>query len=408
MNKGAIANPTFPAYSRTKYCQYMAFPEERIMTVSELNTLVNAELSQMAVRVRGEISDLRVNGKFVYFDLKDDSSRINCFMMSFQLHQQLEDGMEAIVAGSPGVYVPYGKYTFRARTVEPVGEGALRRAFELTRRKLEEEGLFSEEHKKPLPRFPERIGLITSREAAAYSDFLRILRNRWCGVEISFIDVAVQGEDAAEEIAGAIETLNTHMPAPDVLALVRGGGSLEDLAAFNDEHVARAIFASRIPMVVGVGHERDTTLADMAADVRASTPSNAAERIVPDRSEIGGELEMFFSGLDAGMERSLRNHKQMLDGFLARIESVLREKTEKGRLLSSRLEAVFSVRFRSFNEKLLQSASLLRALNPAGILRRGYSITLRDGKVVKGVSEVKRGDKVKSVLFKGFFESVVE
>lgn len=386
----------------------MLLTEEKIYSVSELNHIVNTQLSVMLLKVRGEISDFRKSGNFVYFDLKDEGSRINCFVMAFQLRQEIEDGMAVVVTGSPGVYVPYGKYTFRVKMIEPVGEGALQRAFVLTRKKLEEEGLFSEEHKKPLPRFPACIGLITSREAAAYSDFLRILHNRWRGVEVLFRDVRVQGDGAAEEIVAAMQIFNMYTPVPDVLLLTRGGGSLEDLQAFNNENVVRAIFASKIPVVVGVGHERDTTLADLVADVRASTPSNAAERLVPNRADILYELETFSQTFKLAMMRLLRNASERVNFSLDRMEYLLHGNLEKGRMLAQQLETVFGARIKFFGSKLLHSSALLKTLNPRDILQRGYSITRKNGKILKDASVLNAGDIVETFLLNGKFESAVK
>ncbi|MDP3963941.1 MAG: exodeoxyribonuclease VII large subunit [bacterium] len=384
------------------------FTEPKIYTVTELNEIVNAQLSTFTVRVKGEISDFRVSGKFVYFDLKDEGSRINCFVMAFQLQQELEDGMEVIVSGSPGLYVPYGKYTFRVRSIEPVGDGALRRAFELTKKKLEAEGLFAPEHKKPIPRFPERIGLITSKDAAAYTDFLRILNNRWGGVEVLFLNVKVQGEDAVREIVRAFEIFNTHMPAPDILVLTRGGGSLEDLAAFNSEQAARAIFASRIPVVVGVGHERDTTLSDLVGDFRASTPSNAAECVVPSRQNIAFEVETFRAALDAFPARYVNRWRGSIRGLLDRMDRLLRANADRGRLLSGRLHAAWAARLKHADAQYARLSGLLTMLNPQSILRRGYSITRKNGKVIKDAATVKAGERIETIVHKGRFEAIVD
>lgn len=382
--------------------------EQKVYTVTELNESINTQLSALTVRVKGEISDFRVSGKFVYFDLKDDGSRINCFIMAFQLPQGVENGMEAIVTGSPGVYVPYGKYTFRVRLIELAGEGALRRAFELTKRKLEDEGLFLPEHKKALPRFPERIALVTSRDAAAYSDFMRILQNRWGGVEVSFMDVRVQGSDAVDEICEALAAFNMRSPAADVLVLARGGGSLEDLQAFNMERTARAVFASRIPVVVGVGHERDVTLCDLAADARASTPSNAAELVVPDRSSVAKELEALREALKVLLDRRCVVLRTRLAALVTRMDRALTARAERGRSLTARLAAAYDARMAQARGELLRLQSLLRALNPLGVLQRGYSVTRKNGKVVKDALAVQAGDRVETLLAKGRFMSVVD
>lgn len=382
---------------------------DKIYTVSELNNLVNDTLGEFAVRVRGEVSDFKrsQNGKFLYFDLKDDASRINCFAMTFRLHQELEDGMEVVVTGSPGLYVPYGKYTFRVRMVEFVGGGALRRAFELTKQKLEAEGLFIDERKKSIPRFPERIGIVTSREAAAYTDVLRILHNRWRGLEILFYNVHVQGAEAMREIVEALAYFNKHTPV-DILILTRGGGSLEDLQAFNTESVCRAVFASRIPTISAVGHERDITLCDLVADRRASTPSNAAEIAVPDIEEISFALDSFATMLKSACERNVQDAHVRLGVFLERMERSLRERLEQGRTLERRLEQAAERIFAQSREKLNHVATLLSTLNPQAILQRGYSITMKNGRVMKDASVIARGERVETMLHKGRFVSRVQ
>ena len=385
------------------------FSDTKIYTVSELNNIVNDTLGEFAVRVRGEVSDFKrsQNGKFLYFDLKDDASRINCFAMAFQLHQELEDGMEVVVTGSPGLYVPYGKYTFRVRMVELVGEGALRRAFELTKQKLEVEGLFAEDRKKPLPRFPERIGIVTSREAAAYTDVLRILKNRWQGLEILLYNVHVQGADAAGEIVEALTYFNKHAPV-DILILTRGGGSLEDLQAFNTENVCRAVFASRIPVISAVGHERDVTLCDLVADRRASTPSNAAEIAVPDVAEILFALDSFASMLKSALEQSVQGMRARLEALTERMEGSLQKKLEQGRALEERLGQAIERVFVQSQGKLNHISVLLRTLNPQAILQRGYSITMKNGRVVKDATVLNVDDAIETTLCKGKIISTVK
>src|SRR3989344_5195589 len=257
-----------------------------VISVAQYLDLVNDRLREVPsdVGVEGEVSDLRVShGKWVGFDLKDAQGGgvLKCFMTVWQLSVPLEDGMRVRVTGGAKVSDRFGKFQLDVRTVELVGEGALKRAYLALKRKMQDEGLFDGARKRPIPRFPERIGLITSREAAAYGDFLRVLGNRWGGVEVDFVPVHVQGGNAVPDILAAFEHFH-HLgesERPDVLVLTRGGGGLEDLHAFNDESVARAVFSSRVPVVVGVGHERDESLCDFVADVRASTPSNAAERV---------------------------------------------------------------------------------------------------------------------------------
>ncbi|MDO8435501.1 MAG: exodeoxyribonuclease VII large subunit, partial [bacterium] len=263
-------------------------------TVSEFVTAVSAYLEQGlgTVVVQGEVTGYRIaKDRLVYFELKDASARVLCFAIVGDFHQPIEDGMEIRVTGSAKLFKATGGFHLRVIAIELVGAGALQRAFELTKQKLERDGLFAPEHKKPLPRFPEVVGIVTSKDAAAFTDVVRILNNRWGGMHIVLAPAGVQGPGAIPEIVEALRWCNENGDVrPDVLIVTRGGGSLEDLQAFNSEDVCRAIFSSRIPVVCGVGHERDTTLAELVADVRASTPSNAAERVVPDRRDIAREV----------------------------------------------------------------------------------------------------------------------
>ncbi|HSH31858.1 MAG TPA: exodeoxyribonuclease VII large subunit, partial [Candidatus Saccharimonadales bacterium] len=228
-----------------------------IISVKEFIAILNETLAfaYPLVTVEGEVSGFKVNqGKWVFFDLKDEEATLGCFMPLYQLKVPLEDGMKVRVGGTPKL-TKWGKFSFTARTVELAGEGELRRAFEILRAKLEQEGLFAPQRKRALPPFPATIGLITSAQSAAYHDFTKILQARWGGVTVKVADVQVQGAPAPDQIVMAIDYFN-QLPLPvEVVVLIRGGGSLEDLQAFNTESVARAVAASRTPMVVGVGHE---------------------------------------------------------------------------------------------------------------------------------------------------------
>ena len=242
------------------------------------------------VVVEGEITELKKTPRYVTFDLKDDASRMRCFLWSAQRGEALVNGMAVRVIGTPTVYVPYGSLSFTVTEVELVGEGALKKAFEALQKKLEQQGLFRIERKRAVPAFPEVVGVITSSGAAAYKDTVPKLQLRWPFARIRFIDVQVQGMGAPTQIVRALDTFSDRQDV-DVVLLVRGGGNYEDLQAFNDERVAQAIYRSAVPVIVGVGHERDVTIADFVADVRASTPTNAAERAVPDRVEVLQRIE---------------------------------------------------------------------------------------------------------------------
>ncbi len=364
-----------------------------IITVADYLTLINHALrtipSEEAV-IEGEVADYRVSqGKWVNFILKDEKQEaaIACFATVFSLSTPLADGMRVHVRGYPKVFERFGKLSLNVESVELVGEGALAKAYATLKAKLAAEGLFDAARKRPLPRFPDRIGVITSKEAAAYGDFLRILSNRWSGVTVLHAHVAVQGKDAVQNILDAFAQCNA-MSAderPDVLVLTRGGGSLEDLHAFNDEAVARAVFQSVIPVVVGVGHERDESLCDFVADVRASTPSNAAERCVPDRGDI---LQSVVYAID-----------HMQTTFVHRVESA-----------SQRIERSIGMVDRFFsdmNTRLVQAERLLRSVDPVRVLDRGYAIVRANGVVAKNVSSLAAGDAIRVQLARGEFEALV-
>ncbi len=408
----------------------------KIYTVSEFNQAIKSYLAEglPRVAVQGEVSGFRVaREKLVYFELKDKSSRVLCFTMKWELTVPLEDGMEVKVIAGPSLFVQSGGFHLRVITVEPVGEGALKRALELLMKKLETEGLFAPEHKQPLPRFPAVIGLVTSPDAAARTDVLRILKNRWAGFQVKFAPTAVQGTGAAKQIVAALQMLSRDQ-AVEVIILTRGGGSLEDLQAFNSEEVARAIFASRAPVVVGVGHERDVTVADSVADARASTPSNAAELVVPDRREILFQLETFERHLVASIESAIEAERASVDQFVVRLEEGLSTRTKKFDLVADRLQRSFLLirqRLASRHDRLTGLAvqlgvsaahrlerlrlrlagfeQSLKNLNPENVLGRGYSITFAaNGRPVADAANLSVGETITSRFHRGMVHSRVE
>ena len=385
-------------------------PAERILSVSQfiqtLNVALEEALFPYGAVIEGEVVEYRVSqNKWIWFNLKDESGIISCFSTVWQLKQPLEDGMKVRVHGMPKIHQKSGKFSVTVDRVEMVGEGALRRAFELLKKKLEAEGFFAPERKRPLPRFPERIGLIASTESAAYSDFLRILGNRWGGLKISVAHVQVQGRDAVADIVGAFAWFNAHPELAEALILTRGGGSLEDLLAFNSEDVARAIFASKIPVIVGVGHERDESLADYVADVRASTPSNAAERLAPDRRDVAREIE----AMAGGMEQAVRMEIGKKDRRLFELESRLHDHVRSAR---AEFDAVmsdlqfslvsFESRVKALSADVERDERLLKSFDPRAVLRRGYGI-VRDaaGRVLRDAASVDTGSEIRVQLHRG-------
>ncbi len=408
--------------------------EEQILTVTQCNSLVKDVLSELRIWVQGEISGYKISqNKWVTFDLKDEGSKINCFMTIYQLDQVLEDGMEIKMYGTPSVYVPYGKYSFTVQKVEPVGEGALRKAFELTKRKLQEEGIFSPEQKKAIPRFPQKVGIITSEEAAAYTDFQRIVNNRWSGVEMTLRPSLVQGVNAPGQLVQAIEWFNKHYPV-DVIVMTRGGGSLEDLQAFNSEQVCRAIYASNIPIVCGVGHERDTTLAELSADKRASTPSNAAEIVVPDKQDILAHLERSKQQMQDILLSEVERYQWKVNEYGTRMGILMQAKTAKFTEMEHALErafqsyrsqlAVYTSRLTQIKKSLRESMKskqqtlkqdiaqmnkLLASYNPQNVLKRGYAIPRNaQGALITSAKKLKKGDYLQTEFADGVVASTVE
>lgn len=357
------------------------------LTVSQFVEVINGVLETLEdVLVEGEVGEYKViHGKWVTFQLKDDRASVGCFMPVWELRTALEDGMLVRAVGQPKLREK-GFFSFVLSAVVPAGEGSLKRAFELLRKKLETEGLFAAERKRPLPKFPQHVALITSRDAAAYSDFIKILQGRIGGLQISFLHTQVQGEDAPRQLIAALEQANTDLKDLDAIVMVRGGGSLEDLQAFNDERVVRAVAASRTPTVIGIGHERDVTLAELAADQRASTPSNAAELLVRSREELFLQL----AGWQRQLEGRVREHVQRQRRFIEHGVSVL-----KGQM-------------RTTIAHVDQLVRMLKSLSPEETLKRGYSITRTgNGLVLKDANLVSTGQLVHTTLSRGKFVSTV-
>jgi len=352
--------------------------EPLLLKVSDLVALINQtlEYAYPSVIVEGEIASFKVSkGKFVFFDLKDEESVVSCFMMVYQVRTALEDGMKVRVVAQPKL-TAWGKFSLTVREIAPVGEGSIKRSFQLLKAKLEKEGLFDPGRKRRLPAVPQRIGLIASVESAGYADFVKILNGRWGGVDVTVADVLVQGADASGQIIGAIQHFNQQAQPVDVLVIVRGGGSAEDLAVFNEEPLVRAVAASRIPTLVGVGHEVDTSLADLAADVRAATPSNAAQLLVPDREAIIRELQhkqqRMFTQLSARRERLQRHTQQAIERLLGRLQSAL--DTQQRHVRYAR--------------------QTLRQLDPKVVLKRGYALVRDQKGAVVQPDTLKPGDTI--------------
>lgn len=334
-------------------------------SVSDLIASVNQtfDYAYPALLVEGEVVGFKVNqGKYVFFDLKDAGGSVGCFMTVWQLRMPVEDGMRVIVQAAPKL-TQWGKFSLTIQSIRPIGEGDLRKSFELLRKKLADEGLFAQERKRSLPQTPGYIGVISSTQAAGYADFIKIINDRWGGVRIDVAHTQVQGSDAPDQMIGAIRYFNEQAELPEVLVIIRGGGSADDLAAFNDELLVREIAGSRIPTLVGVGHETDESLADLAADVRAATPSNAAQLVVPDRQEYLAETRYLLSGILPRLSRAIdevtRDVRQQIstaaDAYLMQLDTTY-------------------MRFNALRE-------VLSELDPRRVMARGYAI-------VRGVAAV--------------------
>jgi exodeoxyribonuclease VII large subunit len=362
------------------------------VSVSEFVALLNQtlEFAYPSVTIVGELANLRVSkNRWVYFDLKDEGATVKFFGTVYQLPGPLEDGLILRVRGQPRLHNLYG-FSVNVQSMQPAGEGSIRKAADLLRAKLDKEGLFDDSRKRALPYPPGRIGLITSRQSAAYADFVKVLAARWRGLAIDIVDVQVQGEVAPAQITAALEQFNAQAEPPEVLVLIRGGGSAEDLAAFSTEQVTRAVAASRVPTLVAIGHEIDLSLAELAADQRASTPSNAAELLVPDRQHIVREVRIMSGELERLMRQQVRTARQQ---YQQQAETMTR-------LVSQRLMAL----------KTEQAAQkrLLEAFNPTAILQRGYAIVRQDGLALRAVKSLKTGGIVEVQLASGGFTAAVE
>lgn len=412
-----------------------------VISVSDYLSLANHALHTIPsdnMVIEGEVAEYKVSqGKWVNFALKDEHAEatLPCFMTIYTLTVPLQDGMRIQISGSSKVFERFGKFTFNVQTITPVGEGALQKAYLALKEKLEHEGLFDGARKRSIPEFPERIGLITSSEAAAYGDFLRILQNRWRGVSVIHTPVHVQGQYAVAEILSAFEQLNSLQESdrPEVIVLTRGGGSLEDLHAFNSEEVARAVFQSAIPVVVGVGHERDESLCDFVADVRASTPSNAAERVVPDMravlSSTALSVERMHDQLRFGIDRcahGIDHSVGVLDRSIANITESIRHTTQRFSYAFERFRlsliatidhvdrrmALFDEAMSRIIETKRQSIGalerVLKSVDPKEVLRRGYALIRLRGKVIHSAVDVSPGDRLAVQFAEGSVQTIVE
>ena len=379
-----------------------------IYTVSQVNQYIKSLLDRdwelTALYVRGEISNYKAypSGHH-YFSLKDGEGAIRCVMFkreAMSLRFRPENGMKVIAFGRVAVFPRDGQYQLYCTSLTPEGVGDLHLAFEQLKQKLYGEGLFDPAHKKPIPKFPKRIALITSSAGAAVRDMLRILGARWPMAEVFLLPVRVQGAEAPGEICAAIAWANRHQVA-DLIITGRGGGSMEDLWAFNDENVARTIYHSVIPVISAVGHEPDVTIADFVADLRAATPSNAAELAVPDQNEVAVWLRQMEGRLAQAMGRKLESARKDLDraARCRALQDPMNYVDDKRMVLDyqrEKLAAGLNAALNRERQRFGQLASKLDALSPLKVLGRGYAIPRKaDGGVVRSVADVAPGDPLK-------------
>lgn len=412
----------------------------KVLSVSQYVEYINQTLSTFSsVLVEGEVSDFSINrNKWVSFDLKDEENEqiLPCFtgyglFKSMGLDESLEDGMKVKVRGDVKVR-DKGHFSMFMKKIQLSGEGTLKKAYKKLKKKLKQKGYFVDSRKRSLPRFPQKIGVITSSEAQAYSDFLKVLQNRIGGLEIFHSEVHVQGENAVPEIVQAFQTFNKTQQDFDLIVLTRGGGSLEDLQAFNSEEVAKAVFTSDTPVVCGVGHEDDVTLAGLTADMRASTPSNAAELIVEERSKLISEIDYKINRIEVSLNRMLEEYNKKIVDFIHAGENFITQKKQKlerialklnhelerfGEQCNKQLTKVYDLINNCYdnltlfieqkNNQIKHKRELLDSYSPKATLNRGYSIVTKGNKVLTNTDNITKGDLVNVTLSKGDFNSKV-
>ena len=391
------------------------------LSVSEITEhirrIVESDGALRRVYVRGELSNYKIylSGHH-YFTLKDAGASIRCVMFradAQRLRFRPENGMGVICSGRVAVYPRDGAYQLYVSSVMPEGMGDLHAAYEQLKAKLLAEGLFAQEHKKPLPAMPEKIALITSGAGAAVQDMIRILGKRWRLAKILVLPVRVQGTEAPAEIAGAIRYANRWHIA-DLIITGRGCGSMEDLWAFNDERVARAIYDSDIPVISAVGHEPDVTISDYVADLRAATPSNAAELAVPDQAELRKKLQMLQSSMLQSVQKNVKLGRQRLNGLAEKrvLQSPLNYLEDRRVLLdflSTRLQAAQQKTLHEKKQQFIRLTAALDAMSPLKVLARGYSmVSGPDGTLLRRASDVQPGDTIRVSLSSSSLTASVE
>ena len=375
----------------------------QILSVSELSDYINQtlEYAYPSVVVEGEVSSFKISqGKWVFFDIKDSQTTLGCFMSIYQLNTPLEDGMLVRVVAQPKL-TTWGKFSLTVKSVELAGEGSVKKAFELLKLKLEKEGLFALDRKRQLPQYPKRVALVTSKQAAAYNDFVTILQDRWSGVVVDHLQVQVQGSSAPQQIVEAIEYFNMKAADYDALVIIRGGGSAEDLQAFQTEPVARAIYSSEIATVVAIGHEDDISLAELVADLRAATPTDAARLLVPDKKSVISQLEASISLQSELTLKILQRESDKLTRFHNSLRFVIDSAVSDLSSKQYRLNSAISTAINSSHSEFAVLSQKLTSLSPQSVLDRGYAVVSYEGRSVSSSSTLKNNDNIMVQLAQG-------
>ncbi len=352
-------------------------PPEMVYTPQQFVQQYNYALQEVfpVVVIEGELLDMKVSGqKWLYASVADDAARLKLFGTVYQLRYPLEEGMSVRVVGRPQLHQQYG-WSISLDSILPIGQGSIKKSADQLAKDLRKEGLFAPENKLAITKFPERIGLLTSLQSAAYADFTKIMNVRWRGVQVWAENSLVQGDSAVEDLLSGLKKLQQIKPTLDAIVIIRGGGSPEDLQAFNAEPLVRAVAASRIPIVSGIGHQIDQTLVELAADLAASTPSNAAEIIFPDRQAEKSRL----SALKGNLSEQISHRQELLNNDL------ISARRELCRAVLDKLD--------NFQNNLHQTKQIFEALHPEKILKRGYTLlTNSDGSIIKLAADFRSGE----------------
>lgn len=398
----------------------MYTPQPTVYSVSQLNNYVKGILDRdenlVHVFVTGEISNFKAHySGHMYMTVKDETSSVKAVMFAgnaSKLRFTPENGMKILVLGKVSLFTRDGSYQLYIDDMQPDGVGALNMAFEQLKKKLETEGLFRQEHKKPIPRFPERVGVVTSATGAAVQDIFNVLKRRFPAAEVVLRPCQVQGDGAAEDIAKAIYEFN-RLKGADVLIVGRGGGSVEDLWAFNEEVLARAVFASEIPVISAVGHETDYTICDFVADLRAPTPSAAAECAVPDRLELLARLTSAKQHICSLVRNRFDTEREKLNaiGKNAALYDPLYSINEKKRelvYLEDKLSSMVTSELEKNKSRVSATAGKLDALSPLRVISRGYALVEKNGRTVTKTADLQTGDFIRIKLSDGSFSANVK